>query len=112
MQILQQDAHVDIANQLRFGSNSASLKQNWRVLVTSNAGRLGMDSNAIVEQLCYDGYGTLLNLDFRTNLATLGITYIYADPDCGAVVWSSGKNGLDESGRGDDIFLRVKRNDN
>jgi hypothetical protein len=67
------------------------------------AARDGIDRKFALEQWCHDGYGNLFNVDFKTNLVARGAPPPLTNISLDVLVWSSGANGTNELGNGDDI---------
>lgn len=70
-----------------------------------DAGRLEMESKDILEVLCRDAWGNRFNIDFKTNLIPRGASAALLNTSFDLVVWSSGRNGTNEFGNGDDVVL-------
>jgi hypothetical protein len=105
MRLLQTENHQGIVDQLQAVTNMATLQNKWILLMTERAAHSGISSNAAFEQLCQDGYGRLFNVELQVNLTTRDATQSLTNSKLPVVVWSSGLNGVNELGFGDDITL-------
>lgn len=103
IQALEEANHATIGEQLRGISGDAPLQRKWELLLLDDAGRLEMEAKDIREFLCRDGYGNLFNVDFRTNVVAHGAVPALTKTAYDVVVWSSGRNGTNEFGNGDDV---------
>lgn len=105
MQILQEANHATIPEQLSEISGGTNLQDKWELLLVDDAGRLEMESKDIREVLCRDAWGNRFNLDFKTNLVASGASAALLNSTFDLAVWSSGPNGSNEFGNGDDVVL-------
>lgn len=106
IRLLEEANHATIAEQLRGISAGMTLHDKWELLLVDDAGRLGMESKDIREVLCRDAWGNRFNLDFKTNLVASGASAALLNSTFDLAVWSSGPNGSNEFGNGDDVVLR------
>ena len=102
IQVLEEANRATIGQQLR-GVSGDTLQRKWELLLLDDAGRLQMEDKDIREFLCRDGYGNLFNVDFTTNVVAHGASPGLTNTACDVVVWSSGRNGTNEFGNGDDV---------
>jgi len=105
MRLLQTDNQQGIVEQLQAVTNTGTLQDKWVRLMREAVAHSGSSSNAAMEQLCYDGYGRVFNVELRTNLIARGASQSLTNIDFPVVVWSSGLNGVNEFGFGDDVAL-------
>ncbi|MCO5053107.1 MAG: hypothetical protein M9920_12480 [Verrucomicrobiae bacterium] len=103
IQVLEEANRATIGQQLHGISGDTTLQRKWELLLLEDAGRLQMEEKDIREFLCRDGYGNLLNVDFTTNVVAHGASPGLTSTACDVVVWSSGRNGTNEFGNGDDV---------
>lgn len=105
IRLLEEANHATIAEQMRGISSGTTLQDKWELLLVDDAGRLEMESKDIREVLCRDAWGNRFNVDFKTNLTTRGASATLLNSTFDFVVWSSGPNGSNELGNGDDLVL-------
>jgi hypothetical protein len=105
MRLLESENRSSIGDQVRRSSGGATLQGEWENLLIGNAGILGLQPEDIRDQLCRDGYGNLFNVDWRTNVAAAGGSSTLTQTDFDIVVWSSGRDGTNDWGHGDDVTL-------
>ena len=103
MQVLEKDNRQSIVEQLQNVTNKSTLQDKWVELMVRTAVQSGIQPKTALEQLCHDGYGNLFNVDFRANLVTHMASPSLTNLTFPVVVWSSGPNGSNELGFGDDI---------
>jgi hypothetical protein len=103
IQVLEEANHTTIGQQLRGIAGDATLQRKWELLLLDDAGRLQMEEKDIREFLCRDGYGNLFNVDFTTNVVAHAGSASLTNTPFDVVVWSSGRNGTNEFGNGDDV---------
>ena len=101
IQVLEEINHSNIAQQFLAVSAGRSPQEKWELLLRNNALSLGISD---IEFFCRDAWKRRFNVDVKTNLPA------HADPGLvnstfGLVVWSSGANGVNEFGGGDDVVL-------
>lgn len=107
MGVLEAENHLSIAEQLRRVSQGTTVPEKWMFLLGENANKLGMEPKQVREELYRDGYGNLFNVDFKTNIALTNASRALLETRFDVVVWSSGRNQINEYGRGDDVFLTM-----
>jgi hypothetical protein len=105
IRLLEEANHATIAEQLRGISGGTTLQDKWELLLVDDAGKLEMESNNIREVLCRDAWGNRFNLDFKTNLVASGASAALLNSTFDLIVWSSGPNGSNEFGNGDDVVF-------
>ena len=105
MRVLESENRSSVGDQVRRISEGATLQRQWENLLVANAEILGVQPEDIRDQLCLDGYGNLFNVDWRTNVAATGGSSTLTRTDFDIVVWSSGRDGTNDSGHGDDVVL-------
>jgi hypothetical protein len=103
IQVLEEANRATIGEQLRGIPGDATLQRKWELLLLDDAGTLEMEAKDIREFLCCDGYGNLFNVDFTTNVVAHRASPGLTNTACDVVVWSSGRNGTNEFGNGDDV---------
>jgi hypothetical protein len=64
-----------------------------------------MEAKDIREFLCRDAWGHPFKVDFKTNLVAHEASAALLNGTFDLVVWSSGPNGSNECGYGDDLVL-------
>ena len=105
MRVLEAENRLPIGEQLRQVSEGTTLEEKWAFLLIDSVGSPEMKPKYIKEQLCRDGYGNLFNVNFKANLTAGGASSVLKQTSFDVVVWSSGRNGINEFGNGDDVVL-------
>jgi len=100
---LEKENQATIADQLREISGGENLQEKWEILLIGNALKLETDANDIRRSLCLDYWGNRFNVDFKSNLTASTVTTALARSPFDVVIWSSGENGTNEFGKGDDV---------
>ena len=105
MAVLEDESHKTMAELLGEISTGALAREKWKTLVARTEVKEGIESGMYEKSLCYDGYGRLLNVEYKTNLTALRMALSLTNSEFDVVIWSSGYNGTNEYGNGDDIVL-------
>jgi len=109
IRVLESENHLSIGEQLRRITNAITLQDKWTRLVVESMAKDGIDETIARETLCQDGYGNLFNIDFKTSLIAKGAPNKLTGVEFDVIIWSSGENGINEDGQGDDIFLPAEK---
>lgn len=107
MQLAEDEGRLPILEQLQRITNQTNLQAKWVQLMIATAAQSGIDSNTALDTICRDGYGRFLNVELRTNLISRKASPNLTNLSSSIVLWSSGMNGLNEWGFGDDICLLI-----
>jgi hypothetical protein len=105
IRLLEEANHTTIGDQLRGISGGTTLQDKWELLLVDHAGRLKMESKDIRDVLCRDTWGNRFNVESKTNLITHGASRALLNASFDLVVFSSGPNGSNEFGNGDDVVF-------
>ena len=105
MAIIEEASGKASREQLAGMGELESRQAAWRRLCLDHEESLRMSKEEIVEWLCVDGYGNELNVCLPEEDALPRINEDMADFGFEVVLWSSGKNGINEFGHGDDVYL-------
>ena len=103
---LEQSRHKSIAEVFEEVKPGASLDDKWKSLVLEIATEERFPPKLFEEQMCKDGYGRLWNIERRSVLIGRGASTNLTKCAFEIVFWSSGPNGINEFGRGDDVVLK------
>lgn len=105
MWLLEEKNQATISEQLLGISGGTTLQDKWERLLVEEAGWVRMEPEEIRKAFCFDAWGRRLNLDFKTNLVAKGASASLLSNTFDVVIWSSGPNGTNELGNGDDIDI-------
>ena len=110
IRVFEEKSEFTIGEQLRQVPGSTSLQQSWERLISK---RLISPSKGEILSYCRDAYGpsssgTLFNMEFTTNVISRGANPALTNTGHDVVVWSSGANGINEYGKGDDVVVRYE----
>lgn len=98
--ILEEESQTDLSEQLRDSTNIHEI-------VFSKLLELVVNEGTAIEQLCYDGYGRQFSIGIKSNLVARGASPALVSARSDIIVWSSGIDGQDDLGWGDDIVLSI-----
>lgn len=105
--ILEERNSASIGSQLMKVSGNSSLHQKWEQLLVNEILDEQFDREYIQRVLCSDAYGNRFNVELKENLmAAKGVEKLLSTP-FDVVIWSSGPNGSNELGKGDDIVFQA-----
>lgn len=107
MGVLESEKNTSIDQIIREVDGSASAQLNFAKVVVKHHLRQGDSEEDAREQLCQDGYGNTFNVEFKTNLVGRNASTPLLNTSFDVVVWSSGKNAINEFGNGDDVVLAM-----
>jgi hypothetical protein len=102
---LEDANHETIAGQLREISRGSTLQEKWEILLWDNAAKLDIRTNTIRQSLCFDYWGNRFNVELKANLGSETISKALSQSPFDVAIWSSGANGTNEFGNGDDVVL-------
>jgi len=103
--ILEKENHLSIGEQLRQVHNGNSLQEKFIILLSNNSEKLCLNPKIIEKQYLYDGYGNHYNLDYKNDFLLKRGNVEAVNMNFDVIIWSSGKNGINEYGFRDDIYL-------
>ena len=109
MRILEADKSLNIDVQVdKADSRAITLQEKWAQLLLREAATLNASPEVIYSVLCRDAYGNLFNVEFKTNLISMSdVSSALRHIRFNLIVWSSGPNGINEYGKGDDVVLPI-----
>lgn len=87
----------------RYGSES-SIKTRLGRFLADNHDYLNVPTNFIYTTLLYDGWGASIEVGLTTEIIVTNDAAWSALSGCGIAIWSVGKNGINEFGKGDDML--------
>jgi hypothetical protein len=104
IRLLEKENHATIGEQLRYFTGGDTVQKKWELLLVDDAGRLEMSPRDIRNFLCRDAWGNSFNVELKSNL-TNGVSFKMTGGSISdIVIWSSGPDGINQFGGGDDII--------
>jgi hypothetical protein len=104
IELLEKANHSTISEQLAGVAGGTTLQDKWEQLLVDNVAILKIEPKNVREGLVFDYWGNRFNLDFKSNLVAHQASAALLDTSFNFVIWSSGANGTNEFGNGDDVF--------
>lgn len=104
LKVLEKEHGTPIETQL-IRAKGKTLHDQFCFLLVSAGQQDGIAPETISRNLCYDGYGNPFNVEFRTNIGSKSASGIVLRAESELLIWSSGENGINEYGSGDDVAI-------
>jgi hypothetical protein len=97
----------NILSELKDGNQTQPLEARWWDYYFSHlvSPEMRAHERSAISKFKLDGWGHPFRYEFKADLIHKNAAYSLTNKDTTILVWSIGNNGVDELGRGDDVFL-------